>query len=328
MINLFNINEYDISTSSFDNWLNGSIVAEFEETIASYVGAKYACSFNSASSAIFLSLLNKNITANIPSLSVAMDENTTVNIPSMLPPVVANMILNSGNSIEFRDDVDWVGGSYVLHDFGNYKIIDSAQRLIKNQFRQEANAEDLMLFSFYPTKPVGSCDGGMIVSDDYDKIAWFKMATQNGTIYSKNSWDRRIAFPGWKMYMNSMQAYIAMENFKRYEDKLAKISKVRELYNAEFGYSNTSDHLYRINVADRESVIDIFNREQIGYGIHYEPLHLNSVYSDCIGFNIMPPELDKTEGIKDSTLSIPLHENLSTQDIDCILDVVSGKILL
>ena len=80
MINLFNINDYDISTSSFDNWLNGSVVTKFEEAIASYVGAKYVCSFNSASSAIFLSLLNKNI---------------TVNIPSMLPPVVANMILKT-----------------------------------------------------------------------------------------------------------------------------------------------------------------------------------------------------------------------------------------
>lgn len=303
MINLFNINEYNISTSRFDNWLNGSIVAEFEEMIASYVGAKYACSFNSASSAIFLSFLNKN---------------TIVSIPSMLPPVVANMILNSGNTIEFRDDVDWVGGSYVLHDFGNYKIIDSAQRLVQNQFHQEANSEDLMLFSFYPTKPVGSCDGGMIVSDDYEKISWFKMATQNGTIYSENSWDRKIAFPGWKMYMNSIQAYIAMENFKKYEDKLDKISKVRERYNAEFGHSNTSDHLYRINVADRESVMDILNRKQIAYGIHYDPLHLNSVYSDYFS-----SKLDKTESLKDSTLSIPLHENLSTQDIDCILDVVS-----
>jgi len=311
VIDLFNINEHDISTSSFNNWLNGSIVTEFEETIASYVGAKYACSFNSASSAIFLSLLNKNV---------------TVNIPSMLPPVVANMILNSGNTIEFRDDVDWVGDPYVLHDFKNYKIIDSAQRLIKNQFRQQANPEDLMLFSFYPTKPVGSFDGGMFVSDDYEKISWFKMATQNGTIYSDNSWDRKNMFPGWKMYMNSMQAHIAMENFKRYEEKLDKISKVRELYNAEFGYSNTSDHLYRIDVADREYVIDNLNRERIGYGIHYKPLHLNSVYSDCISFNIGPSRLDKTESLKDSTLSIPLHENLSTRDVDRILSVVSESL--
>ena len=42
--------------------MHGEIVNELESKIAEYVGAKYAVSLNSASSAIFLSLLNKNET--------------------------------------------------------------------------------------------------------------------------------------------------------------------------------------------------------------------------------------------------------------------------
>ena len=91
-------------------------------------------------------------------------------LPSMIPPVVLNAIVTSGNKYSFNDNTDWVGDSYILHNFGDYKIVDSAQKLEKNQFKSECDDCDLMVFSFYPTKPIGSSDGGMIVSNDFDKI--------------------------------------------------------------------------------------------------------------------------------------------------------------
>ena len=118
MINLFHINNHVIDTSKYSNLLHDSIVTKFEDTIADYVGAKYAVTFNSATSALFLALL---------------DKNTTITVPSMIPPVVLNAIITSGNQYDFYDDVNWVGDSYLLHDFGDYKIIDSAQKLDKNQ---------------------------------------------------------------------------------------------------------------------------------------------------------------------------------------------------
>ena len=54
-----------------------------------------------------------------------------------------------------------------------------------------------MIFSFYPTKPLGGSDGGMIVTDDYEKYKWFKEAVLNGTTYSDSSWGRDISFPGY-----------------------------------------------------------------------------------------------------------------------------------
>ena len=213
MIQLFNINNHIIDTSKYSNLLHDKIVTEFEETIAEYVGAKYAVTFNSATSAIFL-LLSRY-------------KDITIKVPSMIPPVVLNAIITSGNRYEFYDDVDWVGDSYLLHDFGDYKVIDSAQKLEKNQFKNECNPNDLMIFSFYPTKPVGSSDGGMIVSDDYDKIIMLKEMALNGMSYSDNNWDRKIKFAGYKMYMNSIQCDIALNNFKLYEDKLNKLSEIK-----------------------------------------------------------------------------------------------------
>ena len=66
MIQLFNIDNHMIDTSEFSNLLHDEVVTEFEKQFASYVGAKYACSVNSATNAIFLCMLNKDAVVNIP----------------------------------------------------------------------------------------------------------------------------------------------------------------------------------------------------------------------------------------------------------------------
>ncbi len=308
MIELFNINNHIIDTSEFSNLLHDDIVVEFEKKIADYVGAKYACSVNSATNAIYLSLLNKGV---------------TVNLPSIIPPVVANAILTSGNDIEFIDNVNWVGNSYVLHEFSDYKIIDSAQKLKKNQFKKECNPQDLMIFSFYPTKPLGGSDGGMIVTDDYEKYKWFKEAVLNGTTYSDDSWGRDISFPGYKMYMNSIQAKILLNNFKFFNKKMRVLKKLVNTYNEEFGYNNTSQHLYRIEVVNNEKFIRNMKNVGILCGIHYSALHFNPIYTNnnC-GYENIHFDCPKSEEIQKRTVSLPMNETLSFLELEYIIDKV------
>ncbi len=308
MIELFNINNHIIDTSEFSNLLHDDIVVEFEKKIADYVGAKYACSVNSATNAIYLSLLNKGV---------------TVNLPSIIPPVVANAILTSGNDIEFIDNVNWVGNSYVLHEFSDYKIIDSAQKLKKNQFKKECNPQDLMIFSFYPTKPLGGSDGGMIVTDDYEKYKWFKEAVLNGTTYSDDSWGRDISFPGYKMYMNSIQAKILLNNFKFFNKKMRVLKKLVNTYNEEFGYNNTSQHLYRIEVVNNEKFIRNMKNVGILCGIHYSALHSNPIYTNnnC-GYENIHFDCPKSEEIQKRTVSLPMNETLSFLELEYIIDKV------
>ena len=303
MIQLFNINTHTIDTSEFSNLLHDEVVIELENKFAQYVGAKYACSVNSATNAIFLSMLNKN---------------TIVSIPSMIPPVVANAIITSGNEVRFHDDVDWVGHSYVLHEFEDYKIVDSAQKLEPNQFMQECNPNDLMMFSFYPTKPLGGSDGGMIVTDDYEKYKWFKSAVLNGMTYANNNWERGISFPGYKFYMSSIQAKIIMNNFENFDKKIRSLGSLVDIYNKELGYENTSNHLYRIEVLDNEKFIKSMKRVGIICGIHYSALHQNSIYNNDRQFLRLP----NTEKSQRRTVSLPMNENLSFNETEYIIDKV------
>jgi dTDP-4-amino-4,6-dideoxygalactose transaminase len=301
MINLFHLNTHQIDTAYYSNMLHDNIVTEFENKIKNYVGAKYAVTFNSATSAIFLALMSKDI---------------VVKIPSMIPPVVLNAIITSGNKYVFSDDTNWVGDSYILHEFDDYKIIDSAQKLEKDQFIKECNNKDLMVFSFYPTKPIGTFDGGMIVSNDEEKINKLKEMALNGMTYSHNNWDRKIKFPGYKMYMNSFQADIALRNFRKYEDKLNRLSEIRRHYNHVLGYKNTSNHLYRISVPNREKFIEFMKEKEIACGIHYEASHLSPVYA-IEGSNCPKSELESK-----TTVSIPFNEELSDLKVNYVADNV------
>ena len=300
MIKLFNIPHYTISTSDYNHCLHGTIVTNFENRFAKYVGAKYACGANSATSIIFLALQGKFC---------------KITVPSMIPPVVCNAIITSGNKLEFKDDTKWIGDSYVLHDFGKYKIIDSAQKVIKNQFILEANNNDLMFFSFYPTKPIGSVDGGMVVSNDFDKIQWFREAVFNGMGFSKDSWKRIPKFPGWKMYLNSIQADIANKNMDLLENNKEKLYLLRNLYNKAFSLNNTSEHLYRIIVSNNKICVDRLKKKGLQCGIHYSALNTNKIYNS----KITCPNSEKEQY---TTISIPFHVNIGVEESTYIIQSV------
>ena len=297
---MFNINDYIIDTSLFSG-LHDEIVDEFEQKIADFVGAKYACGVSSATNAIFLALLNKE---------------ETITIPSIIPPVVCNAIITSGNNVAFRDDAKWVGDSYTLHQFEDYKIIDSAQKIVENQFKQEANPEDLMIFSFYPTKPIGSFDGGLIVSDDKKKIEWFKVLTKNGMEFCHQSWRRKAIMPGYKMYLNALQAYVANENYKKLPEKYDALTKIRDIYNSALDVNNTSFHLYRLNVENREVFLNKAQEQEIEIGIHYSALHDHELYGSP-GVRLSKSDVESV-----TTVSLPFNENLSAAHLEKIIKLV------
>ena len=298
MINLFNINNYTINTNDLGHILHGEIVEQFEQAFAEYVGAKYACFANSASSLLYLSLRKRN---------------TTVKIPSIMPPVVPNVIVNSGNKIEFYDDIDWVGDMYELHP----GIWDSAQRVSRNQYSKFSNCDnDIMIFSFYPTKPVGSCDGGMIVSNNEYTIDRFKAMVLNGTKASKNAWEREQIMLGYKMHGNSIQAKIAHENLKKLDKKNSILEEIRLVFNESLGYNNKSNHLYRIRVKDNSKFIKQMKDVGIQCGIHYKAFHKNHLLKNIVEYKEMP----KSELEEKQTVSIPFHERLTKMDINYIID--------
>ncbi len=304
MINLFHLYHHKIDTGDFNHVLHGGIVTTVEEEIANYVGAKYGVGINSATNALFLSILNKR---------------KDITIPTMIPPVVCNAVVTSGNNLSFNDNIEWVGDSYVFTEFDDYKIVDSAQKLEKDQFKKECNTNDLMIFSFYPTKPLGGVDGSIIVSNDKDKIEHIRTLAYNGMSQEKNSWDRKQSLPGYKFYLPAINASVIHSALSRYDNKLAKLKDIRDFYNDQLNLNNTSNHLYRIRVKNREELIKKFKENSISYGIHYNCQHK----TECFSRNIL---LEKSEKESEETISIPFHEELKLKDRRLIVNLVEDYV--
>tara|TARA_R100000008_G_C3586877_1_gene173185 strand:- start:3198 stop:4118 length:921 start_codon:yes stop_codon:yes gene_type:complete len=297
MIQLFNIPNHRIDTSEFSHLLHGSIVGKFEENFAEYVGAKYACTANSASSLLYLALKRF--------------ESQVIQVPSTIPVVVPNMVANAGHKIRFYNDEKWVGSCYHLHD----DIFDSAQEVTKNQYADLGKDDAIMVFSFYPTKPVSGCDGGIVVSNNKDKIDYFKLMTMNGTFLDKDSWNRKHIKAGYKMHWTSFQAHVANENLKKLDEKNEVLEKINSVYNSAFGYNNKSRHLYRIEVKHNHSFLAKMLEEEIGCGIHYEHCHGKAFRP----YEVTHADLTKSEKTSTTTASLPFHEELTFKEVEKVI---------
>lgn len=317
MIKLFHIPNYTVDTSKFNNLIHGDIVNEFTENFCRYVGIRYGCPVDCATNAIFL---------------IALYSNVSFKVPTVMTPVVPQALINAKAKFQYTDDVDWVGHSYHLYKGKFINVIDSAQEVVK---RQPMNHDDLIIYSFYATKPIGSSDGGMICSNSKEKIDFFRMKSVQGTRQDKSSWNgRQYVDVGWKMYLNSFQAYIANENLKRLDEKKEKLLLVREKYNHALGYNNTSHHLYRINVQDNVEFLKRMKSEGIICGIHYECCHKIDAYKRNTHFDpdrgfYQKLHLPYSEREEKTTLSLPFHEKLTDREILKVISCVksTGKML-
>ncbi len=157
--------------------------------------------------------------------------------------------------------------------------------------------------------------------DDYKKYKWFKEAVLNGMTYAENNWERGISFPGYKMYMNSIQAEILMNNFVKFEKKMGVLNTLVNIYNKELGYNNSSQHLYRIEVVHNKTFIEKMEKFGIVCGIHYPALHLNSIYNG--GKKLDCPMSKKLEH---RTVSLPVNEKLTFFELEYVIDKVKEYI--
>lgn len=267
----------------------GKQVAELEEKFAKYVGATYAVSVNSCTSALFLAL--------------SYVKSKAVEIPSVTFVSVANMIERSGHSLFFSDKV-YVGAAYKLK---GTNIVDSAHD-IRWGCHQKG---DVTCFSFYPTKMLGGNEGGMIALDNERQYKWLKLARSNGMERKGMfDWNYTVKFPGWKMNMNNIQAAIALVRLDKLDKMNSRRNEIRAVYNSQLCYNNESLHIYPIFVepSKRKKIAEELLKAGVQTSMHFKPIHLQPA------FRLEGEKLPVSEQWGREELSIPLHENMTVKD--------------
>lgn len=289
----------------------GSLVGDMEKALANYVGSKEVVAVDSCTSALFLSLKWES-----------MKGVTHVGIPSMTVPLVANAAIEAGMTIKFHDETEWVGSAYEL--LGT-DVIDSAHELRRGQYaalRKLGLTEHAKVcFSFYPTKTVGSADGGAIATDDVEFATWARSAATYGRIQGdkyNNSWEYDVAMVGYKRHYTNLQAAIVLEQLDRLDNTNKRRQEIVKKYNQKLYYNNDSDYLYRINVGYRDEFIKYMLENGIECGVHFKPLHLMTPFRLIDTLNAKAIE----EAYR-KTVSLPLYDLMTDEEVEYVIEKTS-----
>lgn len=184
------------------------IVQMFEEEVAEYTGAPFAVAVDSCTNALFLSCKYLDVK------EVTIPKRTYLSVPMS--------IMHSGGEVVFEDK-DWQG----IYQLKPYPIYDSAKRFTSDMYIPGT----FMCLSFHIKKQLAISKGGMILTDNYKAVEWFRKARYEGR-GEVNYKDDMIDMLGWNMYMTPQQAahgLALMQNYPEHVKDLGENNGYRDL---------------------------------------------------------------------------------------------------
>ena len=212
----------------------------------------------------------------------------------------------------------------------NCKLIEDAAHAAGTTYKNQKIGSHgfAVCFSFHPVKNLAMPSGGAITINDNDhkKIREILLSRRWCGISNRKNYNYDVKNMGWNNYMNDFSAAIGSIQLK----KLDKMNKKRENFAKKYHnqinleqkmpYDNScSYHIYWICVKNRKKFMKKMLERKIETGIHYKPIHQMTFYKD-------QKYLPVTEDIEDKIVSIPIHANLTNQNVDFIIKTVNELI--
>jgi dTDP-4-amino-4,6-dideoxygalactose transaminase len=200
---------------------------------------------------------------------------------------------------------------------------------------------DVVCFSFDGIKNITCGEGGAVVTADGKvrqavedaRLLGVKRDTE-ARYRGERSWDFDVITQGWRYHMSNIMAAIGraqlarldsefaprrVELARRYRAALESIPGVMPLY-SELGPVVPHIQVVRIIGGKRDTVRMILDGRGIETGLHYKPNHLLSLFGGRSG------ALPVTEALFDELVTLPLHVDLSTTDVDRVVGELARAI--
>tara|TARA_B100000787_G_scaffold145917_1_gene116292 strand:- start:242 stop:883 length:642 start_codon:yes stop_codon:yes gene_type:complete len=191
---------------------------------------------------------------------------------------------------------------------------------------------DVSVFSFQAVKNLPTADGGMICFNnpvDDKKARELSWLGINKDTFSRSNegsykWDYSVDQIGYKYHGNSIMAALGivglryLEEDNQYRRDLANRYKKNlkgKVNFIEHDSDQTSRHIFQVVVDYREDLIDYLSTNNIFPGVHYRQ------NTDYELFNTKS-KLPISEYFSSRILSLPLHLELSFEDIDKVSETL------
>lgn len=206
-------------------------------------------------------------------------------------------------------------------------LVEDAAHAAGAKYKEKkiGTVSEAICFSFHPVKNLAMPNGGAItlngkknkVNSNLIKIKrWCGISNRHNSQYD-------ITELGWNAYLNEFSAVIGLEQLKKL-DKMNKIrKKIAKQYSTEINLEekmpfsqDCSYHFFWIQVDNREKFMKKLFEKGIEIGTHYSPIHKMKFYKNKV-------KLPITESVASKIVTLPIHPNLSENDVDKIIQNVN-----
>ena len=195
---------------------------------------------------------------------------------------------------------------------------------------------DCAIFSFQAVKNLPSGDAGAICFNDKEldqrarKLSWLGIDKSTFDRFSEGSykWRYDVNDLGFKYHGNSVMAAICLVSLRYLEEDNQYRRDISDTYTHGLKHLNkinliqhdqeisSSRHLYQISLDKRDDLMNFLYEKSIYCGVHYLN---NQGYKIFKGFK---NEVKMTKYYSDKILSLPLHLNLNTEDIERVINSI------
>ena len=330
-------------------WASGAgkgNVLKFENQFKKYLGSDDCIAVNSGTSALnlALSLIDiKNKEVILPSLSfvstahaVIINGGTPVFVDiepetmcidpneiqkSITPKTTAILPVHFGGFPCNLKDIQNIAEKH------NLTIIEDAAHAVGAIYNNKkiGNHGTAVCFSFHPVKNLAMPTGGLISINHKNHKQFRKtlLARRWCGITDRIGSEYNVKELGWNYYMNEFSAVIGLAQLKKL-DRLNNIRKnIAKFYDNQIDVEHKtvfnkdcSYHLYWILVKNRKKFREKMWKAGIETGTHYKPIHTMKMYQNHT-------VLLNTERVGKQIVTIPIHPNLKTFEMDKIVSSIN-----
>jgi perosamine synthetase len=331
----------------------GPKTAEFEQTVADYIGCRYAFAMSSCTTALHLALVVLGIrsgdevlvadftfpaTANVvvqqgaTPVLVDIDLNTyTVNPTDLLAKITERTkAIIPVDAFGCAADYDKILKIAAEH---NLPVIEDAATAIGAQYYNRfcGNLTTLGCFSFNPRKVITTGEGGMITTDNAELAEKIKLLRSHGGVKVGNWYEYEAA--GFNYRLSDLQGAMGVaqmeklpeiiarrrELAKALSERLAGIPGIRTPIEPKWG-----GHIYQSYVIlvdedlDRDKIVGGMKLHGIETTLGTYALHMQPVFQRDYGY--LSGQLPKSLAAFKRTITLPLYPQMSEEDLDLVAE--------
>jgi len=229
----------------------------------------------------------------------------------------------------------------------NIFIADDAAHALGTEYKgTRIGQTGTAIFSFHPIKNITTGEGGMFCSDNPELLEGVRQLKFHGL--GVDAYDRfthgrspqaQVIVPGYKYNLTDIAAALGLKQLarlegfikkrtalaRRYRERLVELDEITPLSDPLYSMKH-SWHLFIIRLdidkvgLSRDAFMEELKKRNIGTGLHFRAVHLQKYYRESMG--TCQGMLPNTEWNSDRICSLPLFPDMTSEDVDEVIDTI------